>query len=63
MTTVLWIIQVILGIRLLSVAYTHGLRQSQPTMQDAIQKMGRLTRPLPWSLGSHPVMGHCYGSR
>lgn len=39
MTTALWIIQVILGIKLLSVAYTHGLRQSQPTMQDAIQKM------------------------
>lgn len=56
MTTVLWMIQVILGIKLLSVSYTHGLRQSQLTMQDAIQKMERLARPLLWTLGSHPVM-------
>jgi hypothetical protein len=42
MNTVLWILQIILGIKLLSVSYTHGLRQSQPTMQDAIRRMGRL---------------------
>jgi ATP/ADP translocase len=46
MATALWIIQIILGIKLLSVSYTHGLRQSQPTMQDAIRRMGRLARPL-----------------
>ena len=46
MTTVLWILQIILGIKLLSVSYTHGLRQSQPTMQDAIQRMGKLAGPL-----------------
>jgi hypothetical protein len=46
MNLVLWIIQIILGIKLISVSYTHGLRQSQPTMQAAIQKMGKLSQPL-----------------
>lgn len=46
MHTALWVVQVILGIKLLSVSYSHGLRQSQPTMQDAMQKMGRLARSL-----------------
>jgi hypothetical protein len=31
---------------MLNVAYTHGLRQSQPTMQEAMQRMGRLSNPL-----------------
>ena len=46
MNTALWIIQIILGIKLVTVAHTHGLRQDQPAMQDASQKMGRLARPL-----------------
>ena len=46
MHTVLWIIQIILGIKLLSVSYSHGLRQSQPTMQDAIQRMGKFAASL-----------------
>jgi len=46
MNIALWIIQTILFIKLISVSYTHGLRQSQPTMQDAIQKMGKLSRPI-----------------
>jgi hypothetical protein len=44
--TALWIVQVILGIKLLSVSYTHGLRQSQPTMQDAIRTLGNWSRPF-----------------
>jgi hypothetical protein len=50
MNTALWAIQIILGIKLLSVAYTHGLRQSQPTMQDAIRKMGTVARPLHYAV-------------
>lgn len=46
MHTALWIIQIILGIKLVSISYTHGLRQSQPAMQDAIQRMARLAQPL-----------------
>jgi hypothetical protein len=46
MNTALWIIQIILGIKLITVSYTHGLRQSQSTMQAALQKMGKVSQPL-----------------
>ena len=42
----IWIVQIALGIKLISVSYTHGLRQTQPTMQQAIQKMGNSSQPL-----------------
>ena len=44
MNVALWIIQIILGIKMITVTYTHGLRQSQPTMQEAIQKMGMFSK-------------------
>ena len=43
MDMALWVIQIILSIKLVTVSYTHGLRQSQPTMQEAIQKMGKFS--------------------
>jgi len=46
MNFALWVIQIILGIKLMTVSYTHGLRQSQPTMQGAIQKMGKFSQPI-----------------
>ena len=46
MNIALWIIQIILGIKLITVSYTHGFRQSQPTMQEAIQKMGKVSQPI-----------------
>jgi hypothetical protein len=46
MNIVLWVIQIILAIKLITVSYTHGIRQNQPTMQAAIQKMGKLPQPL-----------------
>lgn len=57
MNTALWIIQIILGIKLLSVAQTHGLRQSQPTMQDAIRKMGNVARPLHYGIAFASLAG------
>jgi hypothetical protein len=44
--TLLWALQIILGIKLLSVAFTHGLRQGQPTMQQARRKLGAAAEPL-----------------
>jgi hypothetical protein len=44
--TLLWAAQIILGIKLLSVAFTHGMRQGQPTMQQARRKLGAAARPL-----------------
>lgn len=46
MDSALWIVQIILSIKLITVAYTHGLRQSQPTMREAIQKLGKISQPL-----------------
>jgi len=46
MNTVLWIVQIILGIKLITVTFTHGFRKSKPTMQDAMQKMGTVSRRL-----------------
>lgn len=46
MDMALWAIQIILSIKLITVSYTHGLRQSQPTMQEAIQKLEKFSRPL-----------------
>jgi divalent metal cation (Fe/Co/Zn/Cd) transporter len=31
---------------MISVSYTHGLRQAQSTMQEAMQKMGAFSQPL-----------------
>jgi UPF0716 family protein affecting phage T7 exclusion len=42
----LWVIQIILAIKMLNVSYSHGLRQSQRTMQEAIQKMGEFSKPV-----------------
>jgi hypothetical protein len=40
MNIFLWALQVILSIKLLDVAYKHGLRRGMPTMQDAIGRLG-----------------------
>lgn len=46
MQIALWIVQAILAIKLLTAAVTHGLGQSRPSVQAAIQKMGAPARPL-----------------
>jgi hypothetical protein len=46
MNILLWVVQVILGIKLLTTSFTHGLRPSKPTMQESMQRMGKAARPL-----------------
>jgi len=46
MAIALWIVQVILAIKLLSVAYSHGLRPGQEKMAESIQRIGPAARPL-----------------
>ncbi len=46
MNTVLWIIQIILSIKLISTAFIHALRQDKPEVQAAIHKLGAPARPL-----------------
>ena len=41
MNTILWILQIIICIKFLSVAYSHGLQKNNSTMQNAINKYGR----------------------
>jgi hypothetical protein len=46
MNTALWIVQGILAVKLISVSYTHAFRQSLPTMQDAIQRLGKSSKTV-----------------
>ncbi len=55
--TALWVIQIILGIKMLNVSYSHGLRQSQPTIQEAMQKMGRFSQPFLYLIPVFTLMG------
>ena len=38
MNVVFWILQVLLGIKFISVAFTHGIRRDQEQMRRAIEK-------------------------
>jgi len=57
MDMALWIIQIILSIKLVTVSYTHGIRQSQPTMQEAIQKLGKFSQPLLYIISACTFIG------
>lgn len=46
MNIVLWIVQAILAIKLVSVAFTHAIQRSLPTMQEAIKTLGKCSRPI-----------------
>ncbi|MCC7353795.1 MAG: DoxX family protein [Anaerolineae bacterium] len=46
MNTLLWALQVILAVKFGSVAYSHGLRTDQAKMQQGIQRLGAVARPL-----------------
>jgi hypothetical protein len=46
MNIFLWVIQAILAIKLLTTAFSHGLVQSRPEMQVAMQKLGGSSHPL-----------------
>ena len=46
MNTALWVIQVILCVKLLSVAVTHGFPTHRTTMQRGLQRFGKAARPL-----------------
>ena len=46
MNGLLWIVQAVLAIKLASVSYTHAFRRSLPTMQEAIKRLGKSSRPV-----------------
>ena len=41
MNIALWILQILLSIKLINTAYSHGLRQDQTAMREARLKLGR----------------------
>jgi len=57
MNIALWVIQIILAIKMLNVSYSHGLRQSQPTMQEAVQRLGEFSRPLHYATSVFTFLG------
>jgi hypothetical protein len=57
MSIALWIIQIILGIKLLSVFYTHGINPSQASMQSAIKRMGKYTRSFHLVISASSLIG------
>ena len=46
MSTILWILQAILCVKFITVAYTHGFRRDHIEMEQAKAKMGIAARPL-----------------
>lgn len=46
MNIVLWILQIVLGLKFISVAYTHGFPADQTKMQQGMQRLGAVARPL-----------------
>jgi VIT1/CCC1 family predicted Fe2+/Mn2+ transporter len=46
MNTVLWILQIALCLKFVSVAYTHGFRTDQAKWQQGMQRLGAVARPL-----------------
>ena len=46
MDYLLWALQIILGIKYFTIAYSHGLRQDQEKMKTGIVRMGPVARPL-----------------
>jgi hypothetical protein len=46
MNIILWALQIVLALKFVSVAYTHGLRADQTKMQRGIQRLGAVARPL-----------------
>lgn len=46
MDIMLWIVQAVIFIKLLSVAFTHGIQHSKNEMKQSIQKMGNAAKPM-----------------
>ena len=54
---VIWIVQIGLAIKFVSVSYTHGLRQNQSAMEQAIKRMGEFSRPLLYIIAVCTLVG------
>lgn len=57
MNIALWIAQVILGIKMLTAAFSHGLLHGKPEIQQAIQVVGKQAKLLLFLASSFMVLG------
>jgi hypothetical protein len=57
MNLVLWAVQIILAIKLLSAAYSHGLRPDYAKMQRGLARFGAGTRPLLFVIAVAALLG------
>lgn len=60
MNILIWFVQIVLAIKLITVTIGHGFRQNQPKMQEAIQKMGESSRALHFLIAGLTLVG-CVG--
>ncbi|MEJ2054048.1 MAG: DoxX family protein [Calditrichaceae bacterium] len=56
MNIVLWILQILLAVKLFSVAYSHGVNPGKQEMQEAIDKMGAQARPVLAGISSLSIL-------
>jgi hypothetical protein len=56
MNIFLWSLQIILAIKMLSTAWSHGMRQDQSKMQAGIRRMGGATRPVLYAVAAGMVL-------
>jgi hypothetical protein len=57
MNTVLWAVQIVLAVKLVSVAYSHALRPDQTKMQRGLDRLGATARPLLILISLGSVLG------
>jgi hypothetical protein len=57
MNTVLWILQVVLCLKFVSVAYTHAFRTDQAKWQQGMQRMGAVARPFLTLIAACALLG------
>lgn len=50
MNIILWVLQAIIAVKLVTVVITHGFQQSKSTMREAIEKSGGNPKPLLYAI-------------
>jgi hypothetical protein len=57
MNILLWVLQIALAIKLITTAYTHGLRMDRAEMQRGTQRLGAAARPVLISVALDTLLG------
>ena len=57
MNILLWVLQIVLAVKFVSVAYTHGLRPDPEKMQRGRQRFGAAVRPLLVLIAAGALLG------